>query len=225
MKQAIKVMLLIMVMLLAVSACTSVQTTAFEEDAERYAAIPKQAISSKFYYIDTNEPYDPGKERTGFLPDSVKDIDFYVEVEPKVEGEFLRYFNIVMDKWTCKIPIEYAESLKGYIESQLKEEDHETVYETSGAPLKDKKLYPGDSIWAESLIIKSTSDSSKVDNAIVGINRVRMDGDFYVVIGFNIRHYYISPYRELGWLCLTPKKAKQLIKVLTTIDEHYKKGE
>ena len=227
MKNAIKLMLLMMIMLLAVSACTSVQTTAFEEDAERYAAIPKQAISSKFYYIDTNEPYDPGKERTGFLPDSVKDIDFYVEVEPKVEGEFLRYFNIVMDNWTCKIPIEYAESLKGYIEHQLKEEDHETIRDTSGALLKDKQMHLGDSIWAESLIIKSTSDSSKSDKAIVGINRVRMDGDFYVVIGFITLHYYgiISPYYELGWLCLTPKKAKKLVKILTEVDEHYKKGE
>ena len=227
MKNAIKLMLLMMIMLLSVSACTSVQTTAFEEDAERYAAIPKQAISSKFYYIDTNEPYDPGKEQTGFLPDSVKDIDFYVEVEPKVEGEFLRYFNIVMDNWTCKIPIEYAESLKGYIEHQLKEEDHETIHDTSGALLKDKQFHSGDSIWAESLIIKSTSDSSKSDEAMVGINRVRMDGDFYVVIGFITLHDYgiISPYHVLGWLCLTPKKAKKLVKILTEIDEHYKKGE
>ncbi|OPZ94746.1 MAG: hypothetical protein BWY74_00299 [Firmicutes bacterium ADurb.Bin419] len=222
MKQAIKVMLLIMVMLLAVSACTSVQTTAFEEDAERYAVIPKQAISSKFYYIDTNEPYDPGKERTGFLPDSVKDIDFYVEM-----GSKDRAFKIVMDKWTCVIPAMDAQFLKYYIEGQLKEEDHETIRDTSGALLKDKQMHLGDSIWAEDLVVKATSDSSKSDKAIVVINRVRMDGDFYVVIGFIIRHYYgiIFPYHELGWLCLTPKKAKQLIKVLTAVDEHYKKGE
>ena len=222
MKNAIKLMLLMMIMLLAVSACTSVQTTAFEEDAERYAAIPKQAISSKFYYIDTNEPYDPGKERTGFLPDSVKDIDFYVEVEPKD-----RAFKIVMDKWTCVIPAWTAQFLKYYIESQLKEEDHETIRDTSGALLKDKQMHSGDSIWAESLIIKSTSDSSKSDEAMVGINRVRMDGDFYVVIGFITLHDYgiISPYHVLGWLCLTPKKAKKLVKILTEIDEHYKKGE
>jgi len=243
MKQAIKVMLLIMVMLLAVSACTSVQTTAFEEDTERYAVIPKQEISSKFYYIDTNEPYDPGKERTGFLPDSVKDIDLYVEVEPKVEGEFLRYFNIVMDNWTCKIPIEYAESLKYYIESQLKEEDHETIRDASGALLKDKQFHSGDrlwaeglfvkatsdpSLWAEGLFVKATSDPSKSDLATMYINRVRMDGDFYVVIGFYALRYsksILSPYQNLGFLCLTPKKAKKLIKILTEIDEHYKKGE
>ncbi len=195
--------------------------------AEGEATKVGKTISTQYYYIDTNEPYDPGKERTGFLPDSVKDIDFYVEVEPKVEGEFLRYFNIVMDNWTCKIPIEYAESLKGYIEHQLKEEDHETIRDTSGALLKDKQMHSGDSIWAEDLVVKATSDPSKVDKAIVVINRVRMDGDFYVVIGFIIRHYcgIIFPYHELGWLCLTPKKAKQLIKVLTAVDEHYKKGE
>ena len=228
MKQAIKVMLLIMVMLLAVSACTSVQTTAFEEDTERYAVIPKQEISSKFYYIDTNEPYDPGKERTGFLPDSVKDIDLYVEVEPKVEGEFLRYFNIVMDNWTCKIPIEYAESLKYYIESQLKSEDHEIQYESDGSLLEDKRLHIGDSFRAEGLFVKATSDPSKSDKAIVDVNHVRMDGDFYVVIGFYALRYsksILSPYQNLGFLCLTPKKAKKLIKILTEIDEHYKKGE
>ena len=222
MKQAIKVMLLIMVMLLAVSACTSVQTTAFEEDAERYAVIPKQKISSKFYYIDTNEPYDPGKERTGFLPDSVKDIDFYVEM-----GSKDRAFKIVMDKWTCVIPAWKAQFLKYCIEGQLKEEDHETIRDTSGALLKDKQMHLGDRLWAEDLFVKATSDPSKSDKAIVVINRVRMDGDFYVVIGFSILHYYriIFPYHELGWLCLTPKKAKQLIKVLTAVDEHYKKGE
>ena len=222
MKQAIKVMLLIMVMLLAVSACTSVQTTAFEEDTERYAVIPKQEISSKFYYINTNEPYDPGKERTGFLPDSVKDIDFYVEM-----GSKDRAFKIVMDKWTCVIPAMDAQFLKYYIESQLKEEDHETIRDTSGALLKDKQMHLGDRLWAEGLFVKATSDPSKVDKAIVVINRVRMDGDFYVVIGFYALRYYgiISPYRNLGWLCLTPKKAKKLIKILTEIDEHYKKGE
>jgi len=222
MKQAIKVMLLIMVMLLAVSACTSVQTTAFEEDTERYAVIPKQEISSKFYYIDTNEPYDPGKEHTGALPDSVKDIDFYVEM-----GSKDRAFKIVMDKWTCVIPAMDAQFLKYYIESQLKEEDHETIRDTSGALLKDKQFHSGDRLWAEDLVVKATSDPSKVDKAIVGINRVRMDGDFYVVIGFYALRYYgiISPYRNLGFLCLTPKKAKKLIKILTEIDEHYKKGE
>jgi len=222
MKQAIKVMLLIMVMLLAVSACTSVQTTAFEEDTERYAVIPKQEISSKFYYIDTNEPYDPGKEHTGALPDSVKDIDFYVEM-----GSKDRAFKIVMDKWTCVIPAMDAQFLKYYIESQLKKEDHETIRDTSGALLKDKQFHSGDRLWAEDLVVKATSDPSKVDKAIVGINRVRMDGDFYVVIGFYALRYYgiISPYPNLGFLCLTPKKAKKLIKILTEIDEHYKKGE
>ena len=227
MKQAIKVMLLIMVMLLAVSACTSVQTTAFEEDAERYAAIPKQAISSKFYYINTNEPYDPGKERTGFLPDSVKDIDFYVEVDPKVEEGDPRWFRIVMDTWTCSIPIENAQSLKYYIENQLKHEDHENVYDGNGASLKDKEFHSGDRLWAEDLVVKATSDPSKVDTATMYIDRVRIDGDFYVVVGFYaLRHYnIISPYRNLGFLCLTPKKAKKLVKILTEIDEHYKKGE
>lgn len=222
MKQAIKVMLLIMVMLLAVSACTSVQTTAFEEDTERYAVIPKQEISSKFYYIDTNEPYDPGKEHTGALPDSVKDIDFYVEM-----GSKDRAFKIVMDKWTCVIPAMDAQFLKYYIESQLKKEDHETIRDTSGALLKDKQFHSGDRLWAEDLVVKATSDLSKCAKATVYIDRVRIDGDFYVVIGFYALRYYsiISPYQNLGFLCLTPKKAKKLIKILTEIDEHYKKGE
>jgi hypothetical protein len=223
MKQAIKVMLLIMVMLLAVSACTSVQTTAFEEDTERYAVIPKQEISSKFYYIDTNEPYDPGKEHTGALPDSVKDIDFYVEM-----GSKDRAFKIVMDKWTCVIPAWKAQFLKYYIESQLKEEDHETIRDASGALLKDKQFHSGDRLWAEGLFVKATSDPSKSDLATMYINRVRMDGDFYVVIGFYALRYsksILSPYQNLGFLCLTPKKAKKLIKILTEIDEHYKKGE
>ncbi len=222
MKNAIKLMLLMMIMLLAVSACTSVQTTAFEEDAERYAAIPKQAISSKFYYIDTNEPYDPGKEHTGALPDSVKDIDFYVEM-----GSKDRAFKIVMDKWTCVIPAWKAQFLKYYIESQLKHEDHEYVYDSNGAHLKDKQFHSGDRLWAEDLVVKATSDPGKVDKATMYIDRVRIDGDFYVVVGFSALRYYgiISPYPNLGYLCLTPKKAKKLIKILTEIDEHYKKGE
>ena len=227
MKYAIKLMLLMMLMLLTVSACTSVQTTAFEEDTERYAVIPKQEISSKFYYINTNEPYDPGKEHTGALPGSVKDIDFYVEVESKDVGEYLRSFKIVMDKWTCIIPAMNAQFLKYYIENQLKYEDHEYVYDSNGAHLKDKQFHSGDRLWAEDLVVKATSDPSKIDKATVYIDRVRIDGDFYVVIGVYALQYYgiISPYRNLGFLCLTSKKAKKLVKILTTIDDYYKKGE
>lgn len=230
MKNTIKLILLMLTTLLIVSACTTTQIASFKEDAEaieRAEAFPKETISSKFYYIDTNEPYDPGKEHTGALPDSVKDIDFYVEMGSKDAGEYLRAFKIVMDKWTCVIPAGDAQFLKYYIESQLKCEDHEDVFDGNGAPLKDKEFHSGDRFWAEGLVVKATSDPSKVDEATMSINRVRIDGDFYVVVGFYaLRHYnIISPYRNLGFLCLTSKKAKKLVKILTEIDEHYKKGE
>lgn len=132
-----------------------------------------------------------------------------------------------MGRWTCRLKPEHATTLKRYIEDMFKYEFHEEEFNPDGTPFKDRYIHSGSCLWSTDIIMEVTSDHDRVDRAGVGVGYVKIDGTFHIDIGFGICHYLgvISPYHTIGSLCLTPKEARQLIAVLTEVENYYKEKE
>lgn len=128
-----------------------------------------------------------------------------------------------MGRWTCRLKPEHATTLKRYIENMFEYEFKEKEFNLDWTPYKDRYTHSGNCLWDADTIMEVTSNPSKFDRAAVDVSYVRIDGKFHIDIGFGICHYFgeISPYNMIGSLCLTPKEARQLITVLTEVENYY----